>query len=361
VAIAPISGVQGALYTIPVTPIRPAAVVVRAQAADAVAQALAETAGGAAAPEALEALAQVKAVDVAAQTAVTRQGGMAPLFADLARTLQSPNLPPEVHGAITQLMAQATPLTARPDAAAVARGLSQSGLFLESQLAQQPEISPAGRDMKADLLILREVLQGWLGAPARALTPRAAASIPPPYRGGPTTAQAPATPTLERGAPAPVAGLRLAQETEAALARHELMQLASLPGARPDPGEAQVTRWMYEAPFLTPQGATIAQFEISRDDAQSAREGGAGPIYRARFSIDIEPLGPVHAHVSLAGDHAGVTLWAEREASVAVLQGARSWLSQALTKAELRSDIAVYPGAPPRPAPGAGQFVDRST
>lgn len=355
-AIAPLSGVQGALPTIPVTPIRPTAVVVRAEAAEVVAQALAN--GAAATPDALELLAQDKAVTTATQAAVTRQGGMAPLFADLSQALQAPGLPPQLRTAIAQLLSQATPLTPGITGEALARSLSRSGLFLESQLAQSPDASPVGQDLKADLLVLRGLLQGWTGQPAKPSSPRNAP--PPPYRGGPTTAQAPAAAGISRETPVAAVVEHLAQDTEAALARHELMQLASLPSAHPEPGESQVSRWMFETPFLTPQGASVAQFEISRDDAQTRRDGGHGPVYRARFSIDIDPLGPVHAQVALAGDHAGVTLWAERDSSVAVLRKAQGWLSEALSRADLRSDIAVYPGAPPRPAAGAGRFLDRS-
>lgn len=357
-AIAPIQGVQGTLYTIPVTPVRPVAPAVRTEAPAPVG---APAAGPAETPEILEALAQGKAVAAATQTAVTRQGGMAPLFADLAQALQSPALPAPIRAAVSQLLAQATPLDARLDGPAIARALAQSGLFLESRLAETPRTSPVGKDLKADLLILREALQSWLGVAPRPSPSRTASAPPPPYRGGPTSAQPPAAGALPADAPAAAVGQRLAEDAEAALARHELLQLASLPSAPREAADAPVTRWMFEAPFLTPQGATVAQFEISRDDAQAGRDGGQSAVYRARFSIDIEPLGPIHAHVSLAGDHAGVALWAERDASVELLRGGQAWLSQALAGADLRSDIAVYPGAPPRPAPGAGQFVDRST
>jgi len=358
VAIAPIQGVQGTLYTIPVTPVRPVAPAVRTEAPAPVG---APAAGPADTPEALEALAQGKAVATAAQTAVTRQGGMAPLFADLAQALQSPDLPAPVRAAAAQLLAQAAPLDARLDGAAIARTLTQSGLFLENRLAVTPKASPAGQDLKADLLILREALEGWLGTTPRPSPARTAKAPPPPYRGGPTAAQPTAAGGLPADAPAAVVGQRLAEDAEAALARHELMQLASLPPAPQETADSQVTRWMFEAPFMTPQGATVAQFEVSRDDGQAGRDGAQAAVYRARFSVDIEPLGPIHAHVSLAGDHAGVALWAERDASVALLRGGQAWLSQALAGADLRSDITVYPGAPPRPNPGAGQFVDRST
>ena len=142
------------------------------------------------------------------------------------------------------------------------------------------------------------------------------------------------------------------------------MQAASLPervgtaGTNTDPANA---RWYFEVPFATPQGTAVAQFEIARDGHKAAA-AGAGPVWRARFSLDIEPMGPVHAQVALIHSRAAVTLWAERPDSAARLRDSTALLRDALQQAELEpGDVLVRGGTPPRQpvtAARAGRFID---
>src|SRR6202000_1026745 len=100
-------------------------------------------------------------------------------------------------------------------------------------------------------------------------------------------------------------------------------------------------RWSFEIPFATPQGTAVSQFEISRDGG-GAEVAAAKRVWRARFWIDVEPAGPVHALVSLSGERTSVRMWAERPATAAQLRAGVSQLSQALTRAELQpGDIVV--------------------
>jgi hypothetical protein len=143
-----------------------------------------------------------------------------------------------------------------------------------------------------------------------------------------------------------------------------LLQVASLPGqadtttSRLDP---TVPRWNFEIPFVTPQGTAVAQFEISRDGSGSELEA-AKRAWRARFSLDVEPAGPVHVMVSLSGDRTSVRMWAERPATAEQLQAGASQLSQALTRAELLpGDIVIRVGVPAQSASApAGHFLDRA-
>jgi hypothetical protein len=204
-------------------------------------------------------------------------------------------------------------------------------------------------------------------------SPPDSAGPAPPYRGGPVTAQPPAAPTLAVTAEPAVVVQRLLQETGGALARQELLQLASLPEAATDaraaetPRAEQGQRWMFEIPFAAPQGTAVAQFEISRDgrrkpSANSPGGEAAEPVWRTRFSIDLEPIGPVHAHLALSGERVQVSLWAEREAGLARLRDSAPLLTQALNRAvagrEGAAEVAVHAGAPHRPLAAAGRFVD---
>jgi hypothetical protein len=187
---------------------------------------------------------------------------------------------------------------------------------------------------------------------------------PPPFRGALPSAQPVVSPSIAPSAPLPTIAHHLLGDTEAAIARQTLLQVASLPdhldiaSARLDPA---APRWNFEIPFATLQGTTIAQFEVSRDGGGSEVET-AKRIWRARFSLDIEPGGPVHALVSLSGERTSVRIWAERPMTAAQLRAGVSRLSQALSEAALQpGDIVIRDGAPPQPAPApAGHFLNRA-
>ncbi|MFQ3457704.1 flagellar hook-length control protein FliK [Bradyrhizobium sp. UFLA01-814] len=203
----------------------------------------------------------------------------------------------------------------------------------------------------------REMLPGEV--PVRGNTP------PPPFHGALPSAQAVAEPSIAAGTPLTTAAHRLLENTDAALARQTLLQVASLPdrgdAARPQL-DAMLPRWNFEIPFLTQQGTAMAQFEISRDGGGHEVEA-AKRVWRARFTLDVEPAGPVHALVSLNGERTSVRMWAERPSTAAQLRAGASELSQALTRAELTpGDIEIRDGSPPQPAPArAGHFLDRAS
>ena len=231
-----------------------------------------------------------------------------------------------------------------------------------------------GHSTGATLSLLQEALHE-LGIPMRAaVTPREVRggevtfqtnTPPPPVRGAPPAAQPIATPTLAPQAPLETTAHHLLGDTDAAIARQTLLQVASLPD-RVDPSaprlDATAPRWHFEIPFATPQGTAMAQFEISRDGGHEEVEA-AKRVWRARFSLDVEPAGPVHALISLTGEKTSVRLWAERPATAEQLRAGTSQLSQALSRAELQpGDIVIRDGAPPQAAPTAraGHFLDRA-
>ncbi|MGY8666873.1 flagellar hook-length control protein FliK [Bradyrhizobium sp. UFLA05-109] len=192
-----------------------------------------------------------------------------------------------------------------------------------------------------------------------------ATTAPPPFRGALPSPQAIATASLASGAPLNQTVHRLLDDTDAAIARQTLLQVASLPdrvdanGHRVDPS---VPQWSFEIPFATPQGTAMAQFEISRDGGGSESDP-AKKAWRARFSLNVEPAGPVHALITLNGDKTFVRMWAERPATAQQLRDGAGALSQALAKADLKpGDIVIRDGMPPQPQPArAGHFLDRAT
>lgn len=191
---------------------------------------------------------------------------------------------------------------------------------------------------------------------------------PPPFRGALPTAQPIAQPLLTADASPLTTARVLLDDTDAAIARQTLLQIASLPqsdrpdvpGARPDPAQP---RWAFEIPFATPQGTAIAQFEIARDGGGNGEAETVKRVWRARFSLDVEPTGPVHALISFSGDITSVRMWAERPATAAQLRANAGQLGEALHRADLKAgDIVIAHGAPlpTNPAP-AGHFLDRAS
>lgn len=190
-------------------------------------------------------------------------------------------------------------------------------------------------------------------------------TTPPPFRGALPSPQVVASPSLTPDTPLAATVHRLLDDTDAAIARQTLLQVASLPdrvdasGHRIDPTAPQ---WNFEIPFATPQGTAMAQFEISRDGGNETPDP-AKRAWRARFTLNVEPSGPVHALITLNGDKTFVRMWAERPATAQRLRAGIGELNQALTKAELKpGDIVVRDGTPPQAAPArTGHFLDRAT
>jgi hypothetical protein len=256
-----------------------------------------------------------------------------------------------------------------------ARLPSAENLALAGQAARSPLAAAldAGPSAGATLNLLQEALQA-LGNPARAAATskdsRGAdvtfhASTPPPIRGALPAAQPIAQPTIAPHAPLEATAHHLLDDTDAAIARQTLLQVASLPD-RVDTSASKTDmtapRWNFEIPFATPQGTAMAQFEISRDGGEQEVEA-AKRVWRARFSLDVEPAGPVHALISLSAEKTSVRIWAERFATAEQLRAGMSELSQALSRAELQpGDIVIRDGAPTQtePAARAGHFLDRA-
>ncbi|MGX7745315.1 flagellar hook-length control protein FliK [Rhodopseudomonas parapalustris] len=468
---------------------------------------------------------QAAAVATAAQTAVTHQTGLSALFANLGAVAGSSALPAAVREAAAQVLAQQLPTAGGLSGADIQKAVQSSGIFLEAALAAGRPAAAGGADLKAALLVLRQVLSTALGAatvqaggatttpvlqngqgtallaltaqleaeanllgktgqttPGQATTgqaseptaangattalpftasptlasaaaataaasastseqslvqnviaqltgtatsaqaetaasrnvatlsalqqalqadPRTAAILlkaglnnpvllsllpaltgtrvvkddsgiartntpPPPFPGALPAAQPVMPANLNPHAPLDANLRRILTETEGALARQTLLQVASLPD-RADAAAARLDaaqpRWSFEIPLATPQGTAVAQFEISRDRDEAAQAGAAaGTVWQARFSLDVEPAGPVHALISLRGEKTSVRLWAERPATTAQLRADAADLGQALARADLvPGDIVVRDGTPPAPRPAAaGHFLDRA-
>jgi len=431
---------------------------------------------------------EVDAVAKALQTAAGQQGSLSPLFANLTVAATSGQVPDVLQQAASSLLAGRPALNEAFSGDDLATAFRQSGLFHEQsqkQAAALPASSSANvaaaPDLKAALIVFRQILGSWLGGAAQppsdeaavpgqfaqqgqaraaadinapsivpasmpaaegeeimlpgavvpvtsevevedlgdptfsmrdvaslrlgkvdagvdslqmilrafpkgvqdavesllaeegaaAAQPQAASGhvapadtdgVPPPFRGSATSAQPAVPPTIDHHTPPDAVAHRLLDDTDAALARQTLLQIASLPDQTAHTRFDPTARWNFEVPFATPQGTAVAQFEISRDGSgENVSAEAPSRVWRARFSINLEPAGPVHAQVSLAGERTSVRMWAERSATAARLRDEAPQLSAALREAELTpGDIVIGNGTPPaQPAPH-GHFLDRA-
>ncbi len=369
-----------------------------------------------------------QALGEAVRSAAPRQAGLAPLFADVEQALQR-SVPLQVRAAAADVLALRVPLDEQLTASDLKQALLRSGVLLEPRLAAgtPPE---AANDLKAALLVLRQVLKLWsanepaavrssnlplsastadlvritqpgnsaaltlqltdalavmpdgpplspeqatslaktlAGAlawrdPPSAQTGAGPTTIPPPFRGAALSAQPPAESSLALDATPRDAAEHLLAATDGALARTTLLQVASLPDQPDLPRADAAQRWSFEVPFATAQGTAMAQFEVSRD-GRSANPDLPARVWRARFSLDVEPMGPVHAMIALTGARASVTLWAERVTTATQLNESAPLLRDALRAAELEpADFQARVGAPPAAKPAApGRFMDRAS
>jgi hypothetical protein len=263
------------------------------------------------------------------------------------------------------------PATTAADAAARTAASSAALNLLQEAVQASPLANPLVAASTSGLMFDNSQMLSLLPSVAGARLPNTDVSgfartnvPPPPINGALPAAQPVMAATLVSHSPPETAMHVLLADTDGAIARQTLLQVASLPD-QVDPSTGRIDpaaqRWNFEIPFLTPQGTAMAQFEISRDGGGTETDA-AKRAWRARFTLDVEPAGPVHALVSLIGDKTSVRMWAERPATADQLRAGVSQLSLALSRAELQpGDIVIRDGAPSQAVSArAGHFVDRA-
>ncbi len=274
------------------------------------------------------------------------QGGLAPLFADLAAAIPRSDLPTSVRGAAQALLSLGLD------------GAALDGKSIGSLVQGNGAMEAGGQgDLKLALLSLRDALRSTL--PEGARVPAPPSSLPPPHRSALPVGEPPSLPSIA-GLDGEAAGLKLLSETDAALARTTLLQLASLPDA--SQGNA-TQRLVLDIPIATPQGHAVIQLQVEPDPEHRKGPGDEdAPSWRINVAIDIEPLGPVRARIAQIDGRTHVSLFAERAATTRALRedlpALQTQLAQAaLEPGDLNCRNGVPAGEPGRP----GLFVDRAS
>ncbi len=325
--------------------------------------------------------AALSAATVILREAAATQGSLTTLYSNLeaATTTPAAALPTPVLDAAKQLFAMRLDITPGQsiDADAVKVALTQSGLMTGLPVAALSPQNGEASDLGTALIILRQALKNWLDQqshPTTASAPQgpapatARSTVPmPPYRGAPSTPQAPAAPSLSAALLPREQAVALLGQTDAAIARQTLLRIVSLPGGHINDashGNDPSSRLMVEIPMATAQGTGVAPMTIERDGGKSGPRD-TEPSWRASVSVDLDAIGPVHVRIALTGDRASVTLRAEQAHSAELLSAGLPLLDAGLRKAELEpGDLRCHAGnlASPRPqAATPGTFLDQAS
>ncbi len=306
------------------------------------------------------------ALKAATATAAAKQGSAAPLYADLAAVVRNPAapLPEPARQVAALLLANRLDGDAPITPEAVKQALTRAGVSTPAPPAQEGALPIP--DTKALLAALKALLPRPAAEPLPQNRQQQDAPPPePPRRDGAVNAQRPALAALagERE-PAILAG-GLARETEQALERAKLLQIASLPEPRATANEAsrpqQIT---VELPIALGQQTAMAGVRVERD-GRGGRDASGNPVdvWGIRFAIETDEIGAVHAHLRLAGEQIGVTLWADDPLTHRAFVDAVPRLEAALRDAALEvGEIALFSGKPHEPKRGGpGHFLDVSS
>src|SRR3569833_4351275 len=114
------------------------------------------------------------------------------------------------------------------------------------------------------------------------------------------------------------AGRLLHAQTDSAVSRIMLMQVASLPDADPMLPAAPTLR--VEVPFLVGHELVMAQIQITREGRRREAEQRRG--WTMRFALNFSATGEVGAEVGLLGKAVNVSLWAAAPETVEAMQSA---------------------------------------
>jgi hypothetical protein len=210
--------------------------------------------------------------------------------------------------------------------------LSRSGAFLEAKLASAPSTASLASDLKALMLALSRALQDS-GGRASAARSDIGGHAPLPTQSGPLTALngSPATLSL---LDAPDQQLHeLSRQTEGALARLTTVQIAN---AAPD----QPSSLLVELPIRHEDRASMLRLRIEQDEA-ARRHGDSENAWSVEAALDLGPVGPLHARVSLRGQRVGVQLRADSPFVVQELTKRSGELESMLRESGLEVDRVV--------------------
>lgn len=290
-------------------------------------------------------------LNAAMRNALPRQQPLAPLLASLARATgdaqAARQLAPEIVRVARDLLGRLPAAVSLGQADGLREALRNSGQFLESKLARAaggaaqpagpvtpPRTPDVGADFKANLIRLIQVLRenaanstpaaqrsgGAVPAAAATTSPAMPASLlsaapaatlanarvpaAAGQNGDPTAPPRPGQPPQPQSVAAfarlaTLEPLELLRQSEGALARVQLNQLASLAGERPATAD-----WLIELPVRRDGDIDLWGLRIGREpdrDGAGAVENGV-PGWTVTLAFELPGLGPMQARIAVRGE-----------------------------------------------------------
>jgi len=351
-------------------------------------------------------------ISQAMRTLLARQAPASELLANLSQLIQTTrpaNLPAPVADPLGQIIKQFLERLATPRQIASGTGLKQaildSGQFLEQKLTQTPAGEPlrqaVSHDLRANLLRLAQSLKeltakagnqasveqvgkvgsqdGKSAALQQALARQLAAAsstqtghntplgalpksadlsqlLPLPLRHQPQQLLTRAAPSIHERMSAIQILRELSQQTEAAVARNQLQQLATLP-------TSDETRpfWNFELPVFNGEKVDLIQLQIEQDAEKKQQDGQRKP-WRVKLAFELEQLGALHVQLTLYESQVNSLIWAEREQSVELINQHLKDLHKRFVRHGLNiGELHCQHGTPPqpsKPATAPSSFLD---
>lgn len=233
------------------------------------------------------------------------------------------------------------------------RAILTSGLFLESNLARATDADLrqlVPRDLKASLLRLVQAVSPNAAPPPAVASTAAATSGHPEPRTRAVSGHAESRPvTLP---PAPEDGApphpRVAEQARGGIAAIEANQLKA--AVETNQGSAI---WTMDLPVRDPAGE-LRHLRLEVEEESVRRQGGMQRQWSMTVSMDIEPLGPMHARVTLIEDSVHTVIWSEWPATAELARLHADWLCVQMRQAGLDpADVQCLQGEPAPRVPSA--------
>lgn len=136
----------------------------------------------------------------------------------------------------------------------------------------------------------------------------------------------------------------LIRQIEGASARIQLSQLASLP----QENAPQQPSWTFELPLRHGETVNVVQMRIEKDGSQEEDEKEAR--WRVTLTLDLEEIGTIYALITIQGENASTTLWAEEIETLSLIEQNLTILRDAIEQHGINaSELKCQQGTPPQP------------
>jgi len=133
----------------------------------------------------------------------------------------------------------------------------------------------------------------------------------------------------------------LAEHVRGAVAQIEVNQLRTVSEA-----SQGNNLWVLEIP-VREQSGNLSFVKLNIEERQSKQRGEITRQWSLTVSLDVEPLGTMHAKVTLLDEQLHTTLWAERAETAELMRANVDWLHTQLRRSGLdAADIVCLEGQP---------------